>query len=153
MEQDSTLQHYTGYKASELKECVTALHELQCNTKKCTLPAIREKYCQHKVNLHCTFLPNAWLSLAFPFKKWLFWYWLLSCSSNVYPSFCLQLFCLLSTSVISNWIPSLAGQSHDTKTTFWFLSKKLTESLRLAKRKEDLFEPSALGKLMKLWHY
>lgn len=55
VEQDSTLQHYTGYKASELKECVTALHELQCNTKKCTLPAIREKYCQHKVNLHCTF--------------------------------------------------------------------------------------------------
>ncbi len=60
------------------------------------------------------FLRNAWLSLEFPFKEWLFWYWLLFCSSNAYPSFCLQLFCLLSTSVISSWIPSLAGQSHDT---------------------------------------
>ncbi|KAH9534307.1 hypothetical protein CY35_18G101000 [Sphagnum magellanicum] len=54
---DSTLQHYTGYKASELKECVTALHELQCNTKKCTLPAIREKYCQHKFKCVSKLLP------------------------------------------------------------------------------------------------
>jgi cyclin A len=54
---DSTLQHYTGYKASELKECVMALHELQCNTKKCTLPAIREKYCQHKFKCVSKLMP------------------------------------------------------------------------------------------------
>ncbi len=49
--QDSTLQHYTGYKPSELRECVVRIHEIQCNTKNCTLPAIREKYRQHKVIL------------------------------------------------------------------------------------------------------
>lgn len=48
--QDPTLQHYTGYKASELRDCVIGIHELQCNTKNCTLPAIREKYRQHKVD-------------------------------------------------------------------------------------------------------
>ncbi len=51
--QDSTLQHYTGYKPSELRECVVGIHEIQCNTKNCTLPAIREKYRQHKVILKC----------------------------------------------------------------------------------------------------
>jgi hypothetical protein len=51
--QDSTLQHYTGYKPSELKGCVVGIHEIQCNTKNCTLPAIREKYRQHKVILKC----------------------------------------------------------------------------------------------------
>lgn len=45
---NSTLQHYSGYKPSELKECVRAIHELQKNSKNCTLPAIREKYRQHK---------------------------------------------------------------------------------------------------------
>ncbi|KAI5058877.1 hypothetical protein GOP47_0027047 [Adiantum capillus-veneris] len=44
----STLQHYSGYKASELVECVQAIHDLQCNKKKCTLPAVREKYKQPK---------------------------------------------------------------------------------------------------------
>lgn len=46
---DATLQHYTGYKASELQTCVKAIHDLQRNIKSCTLPAIREKYRQHKV--------------------------------------------------------------------------------------------------------
>lgn len=46
---DATLEHYTGYKASELEKCVRVIHELQRNTKNCTLPAIREKYRQHKV--------------------------------------------------------------------------------------------------------
>ncbi|CAM6110077.1 unnamed protein product [Calypogeia fissa] len=44
----STLRHYTGYRAADLKECVKEIHELQCNTRNCTLPAIREKYSQHK---------------------------------------------------------------------------------------------------------
>lgn len=46
---DVTLQHYTGYKASDLEKCVRLIHDLQRNTKNCTLPAIREKYRNHKV--------------------------------------------------------------------------------------------------------
>ena len=38
-----------GYKAGELVQCVRAIHELQRNTRNCTLPAVREKYRQHKV--------------------------------------------------------------------------------------------------------
>lgn len=56
---NSTLQHYSGYKASELKECVKAVHELQCNMKNCTLPAIREKYRQHKFKCVATLAPPA----------------------------------------------------------------------------------------------
>ncbi|CAK9879927.1 unnamed protein product [Sphagnum jensenii] len=54
---DPTLQHYTGYKASELRDCVIGIHELQCNTKNCTLPAIREKYRQHKFKCVSTLVP------------------------------------------------------------------------------------------------
>eukprot|EP00249_Psilotum_nudum_P006255 c19588_g2_i2 orf=163-1740(+) len=45
---NATLQHYTGYRPSELRACAKAIHDLQRNTKFCTLPAIREKYRQHK---------------------------------------------------------------------------------------------------------
>lgn len=54
-----TLQHYSGYKPSELKECIKAIHELQKNTKSCTLPAIREKYRQHKFKCVATLAPPA----------------------------------------------------------------------------------------------
>lgn len=50
---DATLQHYTGYRPSELEHCVKAIHELQLNTKSCSLPAVREKYRQHKVSPLC----------------------------------------------------------------------------------------------------
>ncbi|CAK9185471.1 unnamed protein product [Ilex paraguariensis] len=43
-----TLQHYTSYKASELKGTVLALQDLQHNTNGCSLNAIREKYKQQK---------------------------------------------------------------------------------------------------------
>ncbi|XVF88196.1 hypothetical protein PTKIN_Ptkin19aG0030800 [Pterospermum kingtungense] len=43
-----TLEHYTKYKASELKTTVLALEELQLNTNGCSLNAIREKYRQQK---------------------------------------------------------------------------------------------------------
>ncbi|CAI5524508.1 unnamed protein product [Closterium sp. Naga37s-1] len=49
---DATLQHYTGYAPSQLKEAVMALYDLQRNVKGCTLPAIREKYRQPKVLIH-----------------------------------------------------------------------------------------------------
>jgi hypothetical protein len=55
--QSLTLQHYAGYKPSDLRECVEALHQLQLNRKGCTLPATREKYRSPKVGL-CSFKSN-----------------------------------------------------------------------------------------------
>ncbi|KAK7293600.1 hypothetical protein RJT34_16470 [Clitoria ternatea] len=43
-----TMEHYSNYKASELKPVVLALADLQLNTKGCCLNAIREKYRQQK---------------------------------------------------------------------------------------------------------
>ncbi|WCJ29774.1 cyclin a2 1 [Euphorbia peplus] len=43
-----TLEHYTSYNASELKDTVLALEDLQLNTNGCSLNAIREKYRQQK---------------------------------------------------------------------------------------------------------
>ncbi|XVF36968.1 hypothetical protein REPUB_Repub19eG0104500 [Reevesia pubescens] len=45
---NSTLEHYTLYKPSDLCDCVKDLHRLCCNNNNSTLPAIREKYNQHK---------------------------------------------------------------------------------------------------------
>ncbi|KAL9234745.1 hypothetical protein vseg_009577 [Gypsophila vaccaria] len=43
-----TLRHYTLYEPSDLEECVKALHQLFLNSHSSSLPAIREKYSQHK---------------------------------------------------------------------------------------------------------
>ncbi|KAJ8762900.1 hypothetical protein K2173_023029 [Erythroxylum novogranatense] len=43
-----TLQHYTQYQPSDLGDCVKDLHRLCFNCNSSTLPAIREKYSQHK---------------------------------------------------------------------------------------------------------
>ncbi|XP_051223945.1 cyclin-A1-2 [Lolium perenne] len=45
---NSTLAHYTQYKPSELCDCVKALHRLYSVGPGSNLPAIREKYSQHK---------------------------------------------------------------------------------------------------------
>ncbi|RDY10030.1 Cyclin-A2-2, partial [Mucuna pruriens] len=45
---NSTMEHYTNYKVSELKTTVLALADLQVDTRGCCLNAIREKYKQHK---------------------------------------------------------------------------------------------------------
>ncbi|XP_010670757.1 cyclin-A2-2 isoform X1 [Beta vulgaris subsp. vulgaris] len=45
-----TLEHYTCYKATELKVTVIAMQDLQLNTINCTLNAIREKYRHEKFN-------------------------------------------------------------------------------------------------------
>ncbi|KAJ6405354.1 hypothetical protein OIU84_013335 [Salix udensis] len=45
---NSTLQHYTLYKPVDLSDCVKDLHRLCCGSHNSTLPAIREKYSQHK---------------------------------------------------------------------------------------------------------
>ncbi|KAK6939659.1 Cyclin, C-terminal domain [Dillenia turbinata] len=43
-----SLQEYTHYKPSDLKECVCIIHELQLNKRESSLQAIRDKYKQHK---------------------------------------------------------------------------------------------------------
>nr|BAC56853.1 cyclin A1 [Silene latifolia] len=45
---NATLRHYTLYEASDLEECVKALHQLCLNSHISSLPAIREKYSHHK---------------------------------------------------------------------------------------------------------
>ncbi|XP_058226812.1 cyclin-A2-3-like isoform X2 [Rhododendron vialii] len=45
---NATLEHYTNYKASDLKTAVQALQCLQLNTDGCPLNAIRSKYKQDK---------------------------------------------------------------------------------------------------------
>ncbi|KAJ0089627.1 hypothetical protein Patl1_12828 [Pistacia atlantica] len=53
-----TLEHYTSYKASELKCTVLALEDLQMNTNGCSLNAIREKYRQQKFKSVATLTPT-----------------------------------------------------------------------------------------------
>ncbi|CAN4088950.1 unnamed protein product [Withania somnifera] len=45
---NSTLEHYTNYKAQDLKTTLLALQDLQLNTNNCLLNAIRAKYRQDK---------------------------------------------------------------------------------------------------------
>ncbi|PRQ47093.1 putative cyclin [Rosa chinensis] len=45
---NATLQHYTLYQPSDLRNCVKDLHRLCCNNQSSTLPAIIEKYSQHE---------------------------------------------------------------------------------------------------------
>ncbi|KAL4588643.1 hypothetical protein LXL04_001535 [Taraxacum kok-saghyz] len=42
------MQCYSGYKPSELKDCVHAIHDLQLGRRASSSRAIREKYTQHK---------------------------------------------------------------------------------------------------------
>ncbi|CAL0315481.1 unnamed protein product [Lupinus luteus] len=44
----STLLHFTQYRPSDLCRCVKDLHRLCCNRPAYNLPAIQEKYSQHK---------------------------------------------------------------------------------------------------------
>lgn len=43
------MQEYSGYKASDLKECVLIIHDLYLSRRGGALQAVREKYKQHKV--------------------------------------------------------------------------------------------------------
>lgn len=60
-----TLEHYTGYKASQLKECVMAIYNVQINRKASTLVAIREKYQQHKFKCVASLPPPPFISERF----------------------------------------------------------------------------------------
>ena len=53
----ATLAHYTGYHPAQLKECATQLVELFAGAKKQTLPAVREKYSQHKFKCVSSLVP------------------------------------------------------------------------------------------------
>ncbi|KAK9273034.1 hypothetical protein L1049_017841 [Liquidambar formosana] len=53
-----TLEHYTSYKAPELKTTILAMQDLQLNTNNCTLKAIREKYRQQKFKCVATLSPS-----------------------------------------------------------------------------------------------
>ncbi|XP_068340073.1 cyclin-A1-4-like [Pyrus communis] len=54
---NATLHHYTLYQPSDLRDCINALHRLCCDSQTSSLPAIREKYSQHKykyvAKMHC----------------------------------------------------------------------------------------------------
>lgn len=52
-----TLAHYAGYQAPELRDCCTALVELFAGAKRATLPAVREKYSQHKFKCVSSLVP------------------------------------------------------------------------------------------------
>ncbi|KAK8913641.1 Cyclin-A1-3 [Platanthera zijinensis] len=56
----ATLVHYTQYQPSQLGDCVKSLHHLCCSSSSNSLPAIREKYSQHKYKFVATkFCPPA----------------------------------------------------------------------------------------------
>ncbi|KAG2255477.1 hypothetical protein Bca52824_074771 [Brassica carinata] len=52
------LQHYMQYRAMELRGCVKDLQRLSSNAHVFTLPAVRDKYSQHKISFLCLFLIN-----------------------------------------------------------------------------------------------
>ncbi|CAN6304337.1 unnamed protein product [Urochloa humidicola] len=62
------MQTLTGYKPSELKDCVTAIHELQLNRKCSSMVAIRDKYKQHRFKGVSALLPPVEIPASY-FKK------------------------------------------------------------------------------------
>uniref|UniRef100_A0ACD5Y0T3 Uncharacterized protein n=1 Tax=Avena sativa TaxID=4498 RepID=A0ACD5Y0T3_AVESA len=59
------MQKLTGYRPSELKDCIIAIHELQLNRKGPYLPAIRDKYKQHRFKCVSTLLPPVEISASY----------------------------------------------------------------------------------------
>eukprot|EP01018_Ginkgo_biloba_P008678 Gb_07594 [translate_table: standard] len=62
---NSTLQHYTGYKASDLRDCVYAIYDLQVNKKCSELTAVRDKYRQHRFKCVSSLVPPPEISPEF----------------------------------------------------------------------------------------
>ncbi|XP_078180056.1 cyclin-A3-1-like [Carex rostrata] len=64
------LERSTGYRMSELKECIYVLLELQSNKRCSSLRAVKDKYKQHRFNCVSTLLPQEkLLDLFFELKK------------------------------------------------------------------------------------
>nr|QYW07159.1 cyclin A3-1 [Dimocarpus longan] len=55
---NSALQQYSGYKTSDIKECVLIIHDLYLSRRGGALQAVREKYKQHKFKCVAT-LPTS----------------------------------------------------------------------------------------------
>ncbi|XP_020587068.1 cyclin-A3-1-like isoform X2 [Phalaenopsis equestris] len=51
------LRQCTGYKVSELKECIHLIHDLQMNRRGSNLVAVREKYKQHRFKFVSSMVP------------------------------------------------------------------------------------------------
>ncbi|KAJ6997921.1 cyclin-A1-1 [Populus alba x Populus x berolinensis] len=64
-----TLQHYTLYEPVDLCHCVKDLYRLCCGSHNSTLPAIREKYSQHKLFPNNGFAVYAHLKVMRPVAR------------------------------------------------------------------------------------
>ncbi|KAL6622525.1 hypothetical protein ACP70R_032404 [Stipagrostis hirtigluma subsp. patula] len=53
------MQKVTGYKVSELKDCIISIHDLQLNRKCSSITAVRDKYKQHRYKCVSALLPPA----------------------------------------------------------------------------------------------
>ncbi|OVA14121.1 Cyclin [Macleaya cordata] len=62
---NSTLQRCSGYRPSDLKDCVLAIHELQLSRKLGSLVAVRDKYKQHKFKCVATLISPSEIPLAY----------------------------------------------------------------------------------------
>ncbi|XP_004292087.1 PREDICTED: putative cyclin-A3-1 [Fragaria vesca subsp. vesca] len=62
------LQCYSGYKPSDLQDCILALHDLQLNKRGCNLRAVRDKYMQAKFKCVATFSSHSEIP-AFYFEQ------------------------------------------------------------------------------------
>ncbi|KAI4337023.1 hypothetical protein L6164_015485 [Bauhinia variegata] len=66
----SALQECSGYKSSELKECVLILHDLYLARRGGSLQAIREKYKQHKFKCVATLPSPPEISVSYFEDEW-----------------------------------------------------------------------------------
>nr|CAD1837880.1 unnamed protein product [Ananas comosus var. bracteatus] len=60
-----SLQTNTGYSASELRDCITAMRDLQLNRKCSTLKAVKDKYKQHRFKSVSTLVPRSEIPPSF----------------------------------------------------------------------------------------
>ncbi|KAK1645936.1 hypothetical protein QYE76_063741 [Lolium multiflorum] len=59
------LQSVTGYRASELKDCITTIHDLQLSRKGQSWNAIRDKYKQHRFKGVSALLPPVYIPASY----------------------------------------------------------------------------------------
>ncbi|KAI0511359.1 hypothetical protein KFK09_011989 [Dendrobium nobile] len=59
------LRHCTGYKVSDLKECIHLIHDLQLNKRGSNLVAVREKYKHHRFKFVSSIVPPAVIPESF----------------------------------------------------------------------------------------
>ncbi|XP_065871492.1 cyclin-A3-1-like [Euphorbia lathyris] len=62
---NASLQRCSGYRPSDLKECVLTIHDLHLNKKGSNLKAIRDKYTQHKFKRVATLCPGVEIPMCY----------------------------------------------------------------------------------------